>query len=57
VLDCLVKTPPSQSKNNIWGLAQEQEDQMRNFIMWSAITSTLFAFGLSGYAGVISAIG
>jgi hypothetical protein len=38
-------------------LAQEQEDQMRNFIMWSAITSTLFAFGLSGYAGVISAIG
>lgn len=30
---------------------------MRNFIVWSAITSTLFAFALSGYGGVVSAIG
>lgn len=30
---------------------------MRNFITWSAITSTLFVFALSGYGGVIAAIG
>ncbi len=30
---------------------------MRNFIMWSTITSTLFAFALGGFGGVIAAIG
>ena len=30
---------------------------MRNVIIWSTITSTLFTFALGGFAGVIAVIG
>jgi hypothetical protein len=30
---------------------------MQNFLVWSAITSTLLVFALAGYGGVVGAIG